>query len=465
MAMNSLCSTTAIGLAGLIRTRQVSARAVIEAHLERIEQVNPTINAISKVLTEEALTAADLLDRDLANGIEPGALAGVPFTVKDNIDVQGSATTWGVRAHADQIASEDSPMVRHLRNAGAIPIARTNMCDFASRWHTESDLIGHTLNPWDLTRSPGGSSGGDAAALATGMTPLGLGNDLGGSLRVPSQLCGTTALRPTAGRIADAACTEPGIGPISMQLLNCQGPMARNVADLRAAFSILCQPDIRDPRHIPLPADAHGRNIYRVAFVRDPLGMGVEPGVAAGVSLAADWFSDAGLEVVETEPPLLADAVALWNQLAGADWPSRWQEFEPLSGEALRQCVQAENVRAIDQDEQRQALIARHMIGQAWARFSEAFPVLLAPVCAEPAWPLGDDIRRGEGFPETMRMLLPANALGLPSCAVPVGLANGLPQGVQLIGARFSEMLLLDAAQVIEDRVGPALTPIDPVRR
>jgi amidase len=360
MAMNSLCSTTAIGLAELIRTRQVSARAVIEAHLERIEQVNPVVNAITAVLADEALAAADLVDRDDA--------------------------------------------------------------------------------PWARQRSRG-------------------------SLRVPSHLCGTTALRPTAGRIADAACTEPGIGPISMQLLNCQGPMARNVADLRAAFSILCQPDIRDPRHIPLPADAHGRNIYRVAFVRDPLGMGVEPGVAAGVSLAADWFSDAGLEVVETEPPLLAEAVALWNQLAGADWPSRWQEFEPLSGEALRQCVQAENVRAIDQDEQRQALIARHMIGQAWARFSEAFPVLLAPVCAEPAWPLGDDIRRGEGFPETMRMLLPANALGLPSCAVPVGLANGLPQGVQLIGARFSEMLLLDAAQVIEDRVGPALTPIDPVRR
>jgi amidase len=154
---------------------------------------------------------------------------------------------------AEQIAAADAPMVARLREAGAIAIARTNLPDFAFRWHTASGLAGHTRNPWDPGRTPGGSSGGEAVALATGMTPLGLGNDLGGSLRVPSQMCGTAALRPTRGRVADAAVTEPSPPPLAIQMTNCQGPMARRVADLRLALGILSAPDPRDPRWVPAP--------------------------------------------------------------------------------------------------------------------------------------------------------------------------------------------------------------------
>ena len=190
VAMNELCSKGAGELAGMIASGEVTSTEVVDAHLARIEEVNPDLNAVTVTLADEARAAAAAVDRAVAAGEPLGPLAGVPFTVKENIDVAGSATTWGVAALAGQIASTDAPMVARLREAGAIPLARTNLPDFAFRWDTESGRAGRTRNPWDPTRTPGGSSGGEAVALATGMTPLGLGNDLGGSLRVPSQMCG-----------------------------------------------------------------------------------------------------------------------------------------------------------------------------------------------------------------------------------------------------------------------------------
>src|SRR6185312_2004714 len=156
----------------------------------------------------------------------------------------------GVAAMKGQIAATDAPLVARLREAGAIPLARTNLPDFAFRWDTESGVAGRTKNPWDPARTPGGSSGGEAVALATGMTPLGFGNDLGGSLRVPSQFCGTTAIRPSRGRVPDAAVTAPD-PTLVLQMTNCQGPMARRVADLSLALSLISAPDPRDPRYVP----------------------------------------------------------------------------------------------------------------------------------------------------------------------------------------------------------------------
>ena len=234
--MNELCTKGAMELAAMIASGKTTSAEVVDAHLARIEEVNPHLNAVTVTMADAARAAAAAVDEAAAAGAPLGPLAGVPFTVKENIDVAGSATTWGVAALAEQIASADAPMVARLRESGAIPIARTNLPDFAFRWHTASGRAGHTRNPWDPSRTPGGSSGGEAAALASGMTPLGLGNDLGGSLRLPSQMCGTTALRPSRGRVADGAVTEPSASPMAMaiQMTNCQGPMARRVADLRA---------------------------------------------------------------------------------------------------------------------------------------------------------------------------------------------------------------------------------------
>ena len=271
--MNELCSKGASELAGMIAAGRVTSTEVVEAHLSRIEEVNPDLNAVTVSLADEARAAAAQVDRSIAAGEPLSPLAGVPFTIKENIDVAGSATTWGVAALAGQIASADAPIVARLREAGAIPLARTNLPDFAFRWDTDSGRAGRTRNPWDATRTPGGSSGGEAVALATGMTPLGLGNDFGGSLRVPSQMCGTVAMRSTQGRIADAAVTEPS-APLWIQLFNSQGPMARRVEDLRLALGIISAPDVRDPRWVPAPLQGSAVDgPVRVAVVRDRHGV------------------------------------------------------------------------------------------------------------------------------------------------------------------------------------------------
>src|ERR1700682_2486903 len=220
-------------LAGLIRLRQVSSREVVEALLARIGQVNPAVNALTVILDEQALAAADRADQAVAAGNDLGPLHGVPFTVKENIDLAGSATSQGVSVLAGADPGEDGPQVASLIAAGAIPLARSNLPDFALRWHTDNALRGATRNPWDASRTPGGSSGGEGAALATGMTPLGLGNDVGGSLRWPAQCNGIASLKPTLGRVPHATRIEPVDGPIGIQIMAVEGPIDRSVSDLR----------------------------------------------------------------------------------------------------------------------------------------------------------------------------------------------------------------------------------------
>lgn len=466
--MNELCGKGAGELARMIAGREVTSTEVIEAHLARIADVNPDVNAVTATLADEARAAAAAVDRSVAAGAPLGPLAGVPFSVKENIDVAGSATTWGVAALAGQIASADAPLVARLREAGAIPLARTNLPDFAFRWHTESGRAGHTRNPWDPTRTPGGSSGGEAVALATGMTPLGFGNDFGGSLRIPSQMCGTAALRPSRGRVAEAAVTEPSVHPISIQMTMTAGPMARHVADLRLALDIISAPDLaaRDPRWVPAPLRGPAlEKPLRVAVVRDALGAGIDPHVRAGIDRAAGWLADAGYDVVDAEPPQIGEATAAWVNAMFADVGTIWPGMEPVAGTGVRDfidaCIAQGVFKPVDQAAQLAAWIAGYQIGSGWGQFLRDHPVVLSPVSCERPWLVGDDISRIGEIATAMRMVLPVNILGLPSCAVPVGADEGLPQGVQLIGAHFREDLLLDAAQAIEDRA-PVLTPIQP---
>ena len=464
--MNELCRKGAGELAGMIAAGTVTSSEVIEAHLARIEEVNADLNAVTATLVDEARRAAVAVDRSVAAGEQVGLLAGVPFTVKENIDLAGSATTWGVAALAEQIAPTDAPTVARLREAGAIPLARTNLPDFAFRWHTESGCAGHTRNPWDASRTPGGSSGGEAVALATGMTPLGLGNDFGGSLRVPSQMCGTAALRPSRGRVAEGNTTEPTVHPLSIQLTMSAGPMARQVADLRLALGILSAPDARDPRWVPAPLQGPAIDgPVRVAVVNDPLGAGTDRQVRAGVDRAAGWLADAGYDVVDAEPPMVAEATEAWVDVMFADAGVTWPQMEPVAGDGLRAFIDACFAKGVgkpvDQAAQLAAWEAVHTIGAAWTAFLQEHPIVLSPVCCERPWVVGEDIYRVDEIAGAMRMVVPANVLGLPACAVPVGSDEDLPQGVQLIGGRFREDLVLAAAQRIEDRA-PALTPINP---
>ena len=201
----------ALELAGLIKARQVSSREVVEAHLRRIDEVNPRLNAVVRRLDESALAAADVADRAVAAGSPLGLLHGVPVTVKENIDVAGTPTTQAVVALAEAVSPMDAPLVERVRAAGAIPIGRTNLPDLGLRVTTESSLHGVTHNPWHPNRTAGGSSGGEGSALASGMSPLGFGNDIGGSLRNPATCCGITSIKPTTGVVPSA--TWRAIGP------------------------------------------------------------------------------------------------------------------------------------------------------------------------------------------------------------------------------------------------------------
>jgi amidase len=458
---------SATELAEVIRSGQASSQEVIEAHLRRIEAVNPSINAVVVVLGEQALEAAKVADRAVAAGTDLPPFHGVPFTVKENIDLVGTPTTAGLKALADAYPSRDAPNVERMRAAGAIPIGRTNCPNFTLRWHTESELWGATVNPWDRSRTPGASSGGEAAALATGMSPLGLGNDGLGSLRWPAQCCGVSALKPTLGRIPHATTIEPVDGPIGFQLTDVEGPMARRVADLRVAFEVMAGPIWRDPWSVPAPLRGpEPAKPVRVALVVDPAGQGTAKQVKEGVRKAAAALDDAGYVVDEVEPPsIVAAAKALLDMLSTPEMRAGWEFFSPSMPADTKQFISAFFEVAGDSDPVTtlQGFMVRQSLLRAWGEFQEAHPLIVAPIFSDIPFEVGTDLDDGS-VAETirgMRMALAVNALGLPAVALPVGIGDGLPQAVEVIGPRYREDLCLDAAAALEERVG-IIAPIDP---
>ncbi|HEY6797287.1 MAG TPA: amidase [Kineosporiaceae bacterium] len=455
-------------LAALIGRGELTAREVVQAHLDRIGQVNPAVNAITRVLADTALAEADRVDAAVRSGEQVGPLAGVPFTVKENLDVAGLPTTEGVVAYAERRAEVDAPSVAGLRRAGAIPIGRTNMPDFGMRWHTDNALYGATVNPWDATRSAAGSSGGEAVALATGMSPLGLGNDYGGSIRLPSAAAGTVGLRPTAGRVPTWSSTNPLPLPPTLQLFAVDGPMARRVDDVRLAYQGVCGCDPRDPLWVPAPALLPVPERLRVAVTADPGDDGVDPSVVDAVRRVADALVDAGAVVEEVQPPHVLEAAQLWRTLTTAEAQGLLERLVKPLGSAdtaayLEQSL--EHVPVLDRSGYIEGLARRHAIAAAWSRFFADHDLVLGPVGTRQIHPVGFDL----GGPENAdtlwhahRLVVTVNLLGLPSLAVPAGLdQDGLPQGVQLIGNRYHESTCLDAGALVERALG-TLTPIDP---
>jgi hypothetical protein len=249
-----LWKCTAAELAAAVAEGEVSAADVVESHLARIAGVNPVVNAVTQTLADIACRDADEIDRRRVAGQRPGPLAGVPFTVKENIGIGGVPTTHGLARFREMRAPADAPPVARLRAAGAIPIGHSNMPDLTlGGMHPRSELFGETSNPWHPGRTPGGSSGGDGAAVASGMAPLGLGNDSGGSIRIPAAFCGTTGLKPTYGRFPADHRIGPDDPTLASQLMPVDGPLARTVGDLRLAYEALAGTDPRDPRAVPAP--------------------------------------------------------------------------------------------------------------------------------------------------------------------------------------------------------------------
>ena len=464
---NEIWRASATELAEKIQVREFSCREVIDAHLARIDAVNPKLNAITLVLADDARAAADAADAALARGDDVGPLHGVPMTVKENIDLRGSATTSGLKVNREHRPQRDAPHIEQLRAAGAIAIGRTNMPDSGMRWHTQSQLHGHTKNPWDASRTPGGSSGGDAAALASGCTPLGMGNDIGGSVRCPSHCCGTAALRPSYARVCRSSeFADPNAQYLGAQVMAVQGPMARHVADLRLALRCMIGPDPRDPRQIPAPLEGLPL-ANRVALVPAPPGGSTDPSVAEGVRAAGQALSDAGYEVEEIDPPAIEEAAELYWQFLMTDLHLSF--LDQVRANAIPEAAEVldlltGNTTLLDLPGYQRVVARRHGLRTEWSAFMADWPLVVGPVFTVPPWPVGWDIESpatNAAFQESLRLVVTVNFLGLPAVALPVGVADGLPQSVQIIGPSFREDACLDAGEAIERRIG-GITPIDP---
>jgi amidase len=458
---------SATDLAQAIRSRQVSSHEVIQAHLRRIEAVNPAVNAVTVVLGEQALEAAKAADRAVADGGDLPRLHGVPFTVKGNIDLVGTPTTQGAKALVGAYPTLDAPVVERLKAAGAIPIGHTNLPTFALRWHTDSELYGPTINPWDRSRTAGASSAGEAAAIATGMSPLGLGNDGLGSLRHPAQCCGVGALKPTLGRIPDATTTGPADAPIGFQLADVQGPLARRVVDQGC-------PGGPSRSHLARPlvgAGAAARPRTRQAHPGGPGGRPGRPG-HRHPGPGRGWQGGHGAgrrRLCRRGSRAAVDRPGGQDPAGHAQHPRHPGDVAAgVADDAARH--QAVPVRVLrggrgsgPGDDHPESFATRQSLLRAWGQFQQQHPLIVAPICTDIPLQAGTDLDEGRVADTIhgMRMAMAVNALGMPAVAVPVGVGDGLPQAVQVIGPRYREDLCLDAAATIEDRVG-ILTPIDP---
>lgn len=447
---------SAIEQAALIRSGQVSSQELVWAHLQRIEAINPTINAVTVVLKESALKQAELADSAQAQG----PLHGVPFTVKESIDCLGSATTLGVRALENALPHLDAPVVSRLKAAGAIPIARTNMSELGMRVCTSNPLRGVTLNPFAPQLTVGGSSGGDAAALATGMTPLGLGSDFGGSLRSPAYCCGIASLKPTTGRIPHAVSSQPQDFGAATQLMQVEGPMARSVADLRLALSLLAGRDIRDPRSVDAPLQ--GAPLQEeppcAALVAQIPGVDLPPATIAAVKRSGELLAQAGWEVEEAVPPELMRVNEVWGQLAVVDLAVMASMLQPIMTVSLHDYLQRMcNLMDYTKTSNLAIHAERSRLIRLWSGFLSCYQVVVGPTWCQLPWPLDADLNEQTGLEmlgKATRFITPANVLGLPAVAVPSGMADGLPTGVQVYADLWREDLCLAAAEIIEAGVG-----------
>ncbi|HKO26853.1 MAG TPA: amidase family protein [Solirubrobacteraceae bacterium] len=453
-ARDEMCGWTATRIAAAVRAHELSRSEVVEAHLERIEQVNPAVNAIVQLRGDEALAEARAADDA---GVQRGPLDGVPVTIKEHYDVAGMVCSEGSAGLADRRSPVDCVAVERLRAAGAIVIGKTNQPDFAMRWNTISGLYGTTRNPRDLALSAGGSSGGDAAAVAGGLAPIGLGSDLGGSIRVPATFCGICGLRATSGRIPNTIALPPRDGTPVRDHMNSPGPLARDVSDLGLALSVLGGAHPSDPATPPVPGLGPGRHNHpvRVAKMVTETGATVTPEVEAQVDRAAEALRDAGYEVVDAAIPSAAEAPDLWGRIVGTEL---LQFAIPKFRDQMEEtCLDhIESLLALFEISERvepyiEAWVHRRRLARETADWMEEHPLVLTPVAgmAPPRLDF-DHLLDQEAIAalfDAMRNVVWVPLLGLPAVA--------LPSGVQIVARRFHEAEALAAADVVLRALGP----------
>jgi amidase len=456
-----LWQATAVEIVAGVREKRFSCSDVMASVVERIRAINPKLNAIVTDLTEQALVQAAAADRALQNGAAPGPLCGVPVTIKVNVDQEGEATTNGFPAFANVIAPADSPLVRNLRRAGAIIVGRTNTPELSMRATTVNPLHGRTQNPWHPDASPGGSSGGAGVAAAMGFGAIHHGNDIGGSLRFPAFANGVVTVKPTPGRIPAYNPSAPVERGLLAQLTSVQGAIARTVADVRLATRVMAAGDPRDPWWAPAPFDGEPlTKPIRVAVTRNNHGYAMHPGILKLIDHAAGYLRAAGYEVVEAEPPSIIEPARGWfsvllSELKGTLGPI----IDEHGSDDLRRIFgwYYELGKILDLDGYRAGLADRTRIMRAWSVFLDHYPLLLTPFFMRPTYPWDYD---AQGFAQAKDIFDAAiysyamNYVGLPAGVVPIDLVEDLPAGVQLVGRRFREDVILDAMAAIEQSAG-----------
>jgi amidase len=465
LVSTELWQESASSLAELIRSGATSSREVIDAHLERIDAVNGAVNAVVEVRPHEVRAEADAADARQKAGGALGVLHGVPFTVKVNLDQKGYSTNEGCETLKDFMADEDSPPVELMRRAGAVALARTNMPDLGLRINTESSLYGVTHNPWKRGITAGGSSGGEAAAIASGMSPIGLGNDIGGSLRNPAYACGIASIKPTRGRVAQGNPSSVLNTPINAQIMLVNGVLARTIADVRLGLGAVMGAHHRDPQSVDVPLG--GPPVpKRVSLVPEPFGGDTDADVAEGVRIAGRALEAAGYEVEEIEPPMVFESYLAWSELMMTSLAVVRPLLKMILGEGGQRFLELADIEYPPATPESMALMheSRFNVEKAWREFMTTYPLVVGPVWTQPPFEHGYDIRDAESamkVVELFRFIMPANLMGLPAACVATGVAKGLPTGVQVMGTLFREDLCLDAAEAIENSVG-VMTPIDP---
>lgn len=444
----------AVKIAQAVRDKTVSAADITRAHLERIDAANPTINAIVQDCGSEAIAAAEALDARIASGEDPGPLAGVPVTIKVNVDQAGHATTNGLKLLESAIAKEDSPVVANLRKAGAIIVGRSNTPAFSLRWFTNNDLHGQTLNPRNQEITPGGSSGGAAAAVAAGLCAIGHGTDIAGSIRYPAYACGLHGLRPTMGRVPAYNASAPDRF-IGAQLMAVSGPIARSIADLSIAFRTMMGADTRDPWYRPAPFDS-GPFEKRAALTIKPDGMTISDEVGQALINAAKHLENDGWVIEEVDCPPMRPAAEINAKLWMAEMKLGAEKLVSEEGEADSQFVYRQmsaDAGPVNLENVMVALQSRIGLIREWELFLQTYPLLLCPVSGELPFDQQLDVKSEAAFARVFEAQLPQRALpalGLPALAVATGYAYDRPVGVQLISGHFREDLLLQAGATLE---------------
>lgn len=461
--MQDIWRLSAQELAALIRSKKVSATEAAKAALARLDAVNPKLNAVVDHKPSEVLAQASAVDAAIGRGEDAGPLAGVPVTVKVNIDQEGFATTNGLKLQREAIAKSNSPVIDNLRKSGAVILGRTNCPAFSYRWFTTNLVHGDTKNPRDPGITPGGSSGGAASAVAAGIGHIAHGTDIAGSIRYPAYACGVHGLRPTLGRIPafNPGLPERGIGP---QLCAVSGPLARTIADLRIALEAMSARDPRDPWWVPAPLQGSAMP-KRAALCLNPDGLDPVPEVRAAVADAARRLERAGwtVEEITNTPPLREAAELNTNLWLGDGYEAQLAAAEREGDPGALACLRGNRSKVFPFDLSK-TLTRRLTLTREWVMFFEKYPVLLIPVSGELPFPDQLDRKDEASFARVWHAQMPQigiPCMGLPGLTVSTGLVGRIPVGVQLVSGRFREDLLLTAGEAIEAGGTPSAA-IDP---